>query len=75
MPLAAGTEDVNTARARLEANLAELSARRDRLAALLETDPVADPAAWTQHGSLLANIDRLGVEVAGAAAGGWLDSH
>lgn len=75
VPLAAGTEDVNTARARLEANLAELSARRDRLAALLETDPVADPAAWTQHGSLLANIDRLGVEVAGAAAGGWLDSH
>jgi hypothetical protein len=38
--------------------------RRDELAALLLVDPHIDPAAWQQHGALLAAIDRLRVEIA-----------
>ena len=40
--------------------------RRDRLGALLLVDPHVDPAAWQQHGALLAAVDRLRVEIAAA---------
>ncbi|MBA3905136.1 MAG: FUSC family protein [Pseudonocardiales bacterium] len=40
--------------------------RRDDLGALLMVDPHIDPAAWQQHGALLAAIDRLRVEIAAA---------
>lgn len=46
--------------------LAELTARRNRLAALLAVDPEHDPAAWGQHGGLLTAVDRLRVEVEAA---------
>jgi hypothetical protein len=50
-------------RALVVERLAELHARRDRLAELLLVDPVVDAAAWEQHGALLAAVDRLRVEV------------
>jgi len=40
---------------------------RDRLSALLAVDPQVDQGAWKQHGSLLASIDRLAVEIEAAA--------
>jgi hypothetical protein len=49
-----------------ESELAELRLRRDRLAGALLVDPVADPAAWAQHGALLDAVDRLRVEVGSA---------
>jgi hypothetical protein len=52
----------------VEAQLAELRLRRDRLAELLVVDPLVDPAAWGQHGGLLAAVDRLRVEVEAAVA-------
>jgi hypothetical protein len=48
------------------AHLAEVERRRDRLSALLYVDPRTDPAAWQQHGALLAAIDRLRVEIEAA---------
>jgi hypothetical protein len=65
-PIAAGADSA-TARSRVEAHLADLEDRRNRLSALLEVDPQVDQGAWTQHGSLLAAIDRLAVEVEAAA--------
>lgn len=50
----------------LGSGVAELRARRDRLAQLLVVDPVADQGAWEQHGALLAGVDRLRVEVEAA---------
>ena len=47
--------------------LVELDDRRTRLAGLLAVDPTVDEAAWSQHGSLLAAVDRLRVEIAAAA--------
>jgi uncharacterized membrane protein YgaE (UPF0421/DUF939 family) len=55
------------ARDHVDERLAELGRRRDRLGALLMIDPHVDPAAWQQHGALLAAIDRLRVEIAAAA--------
>jgi hypothetical protein len=49
---------------------ATLRARRDELAGLLLVDPRVDPAAWEQHGALLAAVDRLRVEVAAAGRPG-----
>jgi uncharacterized membrane protein YgaE (UPF0421/DUF939 family) len=43
-----------------------LEGRRKALAERLVVDPVADPAAWAQHGSLLDAVDRLRVEVESA---------
>ena len=34
---------------------------------MLAVDPLVDEAAWSQHGSLLAAVDRLRVEIAAAA--------
>ena len=57
---------VEAARARVQAHLAELHHRRDRLSRLLLVDPNADAAAWQQHGALLAAVDRLRVEIEAA---------
>jgi hypothetical protein len=54
-------------KARVEARLAELERRRNRLGSLLLVDPLTDPAAWGQHGALLTAVDRLRVEVEAAA--------
>ena len=54
------------AREAVTAHLAEVERRRDRLGALLYVDPRTDPAAWQQHGALLAAIDRLRVEIEAA---------
>jgi hypothetical protein len=60
-PAAPGERD------RVAAHLADLERRRDRLSTLLPVDPYADPAAWQQHGALLAAVDRLRVEIETAA--------
>lgn len=54
-------------RDRLDTHLAELLRRRDRLTSLLMVDPLADAAAWQQHGALLSAVDRMRVEVEAAA--------
>lgn len=54
-------------RARLAGYLDELVRQRDDLATLLMVDPLADAAAWQQHGALLSAVDRLRVEVEAAA--------
>jgi uncharacterized membrane protein YgaE (UPF0421/DUF939 family) len=43
-----------------------LEERRRLLADRLLVDPLADPAAWAQHGALLDAVDRLRVEVESA---------
>lgn len=65
-PIATNGGDLPSSRALVEKQLAELHARRDRLAELLLVDPAVDPAAWEQHGALLAAVDRLRVEVEAA---------
>ena len=50
----------------VEKHLAVLQAHRDRLSRLLLVDPQADPAAWGQHGALLAAVDWLRVEMESA---------
>ena len=64
--VAAGTMRTESARPRVERLLDELLRRRDRLASMLLVDPAADPAAWEQHGAVLAAVDRFRVEVASA---------
>jgi uncharacterized membrane protein YccC len=59
-PIATGEADDGP---RLADRLAEVEERTERLSALLHIDPHADPAAWQQHGALLAAIDRLRVEL------------
>jgi hypothetical protein len=44
-------------------HLSEVGRRTEHLGTLLYIDPHADPAAWQQHGALLAAIDRLRVEI------------
>lgn len=44
----------------------ELEQLRRALAERLVVDPLADPAAWTQHGALLDAVDRLRVEIESA---------
>jgi hypothetical protein len=58
------TDEPSASPDRAERRFAELLARRDHLAGLLQVDPAVDPAAWEQHGALLAAVDRLRVEVA-----------
>jgi Aromatic acid exporter family member 1 len=60
-----GTEPL--ARNHVDEQLTALGLCRDRLSALLLIDPHVDPAAWQQHGALLAAIDRIRVEIAAAA--------
>jgi uncharacterized membrane protein YccC len=64
--VATGAPPIGTARARVEDDLAELHRRRDRLGRLLVVDPLADAAAWQQHGALLSTVDRLRVEIEAA---------
>jgi hypothetical protein len=66
-PIAAGGEAANAARVLVEEHLTALDERRTRLARVLAVDPLVDEAAWSQHGSLLAAVDRLRVEIAAAA--------
>ena len=83
VPGAGGTEPPT--RAEIDDRLAALHRSRDRLGALLLVDPQIDPAAWQQHGALLAAIDRLRVEIAAAeigpacamssTVGGWRRTH
>lgn len=61
-----GAEPVDTARARVIAQLDEFHQRRELLGRLLVVDPRADAAAWQQHGALLAAVDRLRVEIEAA---------
>jgi uncharacterized membrane protein YgaE (UPF0421/DUF939 family) len=65
--IGSGKPDEDEQRTRVDADLHELDDRREQLSRLLLTDPHADPAAWAQHGALLAAIDRLRVEVETAA--------
>ncbi len=64
--LTSGTESPGDARIEVEGRLAELLLRRDRLADLLVDETGADRAVWQQHGALLADLDRLRVEVEAA---------
>ncbi|MEU4690472.1 aromatic acid exporter family protein [Actinoplanes sp. NPDC023714] len=64
--VAAGTEPIEAARARVAEQLDELQRRRDMLGRLLLVDPHADAAAWQQHGALLTAVDRLRVEIEAA---------
>ena len=48
--------------------LSALRAGREQLSALLVVDPTVDPAAWQQHGALLASVDRLRTEVEATSA-------
>ena len=64
--VAAGAGPVEPARTRIQEHLVELQRRRDRLAQLLLIDPHTDAAAWQQHGSLMAAVDRLRVELEAA---------
>jgi hypothetical protein len=66
-PIAAGGDAADAARGRVEERLVALDERRTQLARLLAVDPGDDEAAWSQHGSLLAGVDRLRVEIAAAA--------
>ena len=66
-PIAAGGEAADAARLLVEEHLAALDERRTRLSRVLAVDPLVDEAAWSQHGSLLAAVDRLRVEIAAAA--------
>lgn len=50
----------------IDARLTALQEGRARLSELLLVDPVSDPAAWQQHGALLAGLDRLRVEIESA---------
>jgi uncharacterized membrane protein YccC len=62
----AGAGSADEGREEVEAHLAELHRRRDRLSRLLLVDPHVDEGAWQQHGALLAAVDRLRVEVEAA---------
>jgi hypothetical protein len=63
-PMAAGNRPEHPAGADTVVNhLADVEHRTEHLAALLHVDPHVDPAAWQQHGALLAAIDRLRVEI------------
>ncbi|MGC9665466.1 FUSC family protein [Planosporangium sp. 12N6] len=66
VPLVAGTAPADAVRMDVDAHLAELHRRRDRLGEVLVVDPRADQGAWQQHGALVAAVDRLRVEVEAA---------
>ena len=64
--VAAGREPVDTARQQVADRLDDLYQRREVLGRLLLVDPLADAAAWQQHGALLSAVDRLRVEIEAA---------
>jgi Aromatic acid exporter family member 1 len=61
-----GAEAQDTARRGVDQRLFELHRHRDRLASLLHEESSADLAAWQQHGSLLADLDRMRTEIEAA---------
>jgi hypothetical protein len=65
-PIATAEPTAARSRELVETQLDELLTRRNHLAELLLVDPLVDPAAWEQHGALLAAADRLRVEVEAA---------
>jgi hypothetical protein len=62
--VASGAGPADAARAEVEMHVSELHRLRHRLSELLLVDPHTDPAAWQQHGALLAALDRVRIEVA-----------
>ena len=54
--------------AALDVRLAALLSKRDVLSSLMLIDPLADEAAWQQHGALLAGVDRLRTEIESTSA-------
>jgi uncharacterized membrane protein YgaE (UPF0421/DUF939 family) len=61
-----GAEAQDAARTEVDRRLSELHRRRDRLAELLHEESGADRAVWQQHGALLADLDRMRVEIEAA---------
>lgn len=59
----AASSPVDATLAAVGAGVNQLRERRDQLAALLVVDPATDQGAWQTHGSLLAAVDRMRVEV------------
>jgi hypothetical protein len=60
----AGAPDA--ARTEVDRRLLELHRHRDRLAEILHEESAADRATWQQHGALLADLDRMRVEIEAA---------
>ena len=56
----------DAARSEVDRRLAELHRRRDHLAELLHQESSVDRAVWQQHGSLLADLDRMRIEIEAA---------
>ena len=70
----AATAPAEASHARVEASLATVLEQRGALVAALAVSPEHDQGAWQQHGSLLAGVDRLRVELASAVhpgVGAW----
>ncbi len=66
IPVTSALGPADAARDEVGDALVELVRRRDRLRELLFVVPHSDAAAWQQHGALLADLDRLRVEVEAA---------
>lgn len=64
--ISAGIQPIEIVRARVAEQLDQTQRRRVTLGGLLLIDPLADAAAWQQHGALLAAVDRLLVEIEAA---------
>ena len=56
----------DAARSEVDRRLAELHRRRDDLAELLHQESSVDRAVWQQHGALLADLDRMRIEIEAA---------
>jgi hypothetical protein len=61
-----GAEAQDAARREVDQRLLELHSHRDRLAELLHEESRADRAVWQQHGALLADFDRMRIEIEAA---------
>jgi hypothetical protein len=61
-----GAEAQDAARQEVDRRLSELHGHRDRLAELLHQESDADRATWQQHGALLADLDRMRIEIEAA---------
>jgi len=61
-----GAEAQDAARREVDQRLLELHSHRDRLAGLLHEESRADRAVWQQHGALLADLDRMRIEIEAA---------
>ena len=61
-----GAEAQDAARREVDQRLLELHSHRDRLAELLHEESRADRAVWQQHGALLADLDRMRIEIEAA---------